>query len=185
MRTDCCEQGRPSLWPLAAVVAVPLGSLALAVALYLGGWGATLETRAEGRLLPAGLSVSLLGITPDRLQGHWALLVLAPECAELCRTRLEQSAQVQRALGRELPRLRRWLLTAAPTDYPQAQDLPPLSEGYLAEIPVPLQALVAASEPLILLADPLGNLVLAYGWEDGGRALLKDLKRLLRASHIG
>jgi hypothetical protein len=37
----------------------------------------------------------------------------------------------------------------------------------------------------IYLADPLGNLVLRYGLKHSPRDLLRDLRRLLKASKVG
>ncbi len=37
----------------------------------------------------------------------------------------------------------------------------------------------------IYIIDPLGNLMMSYAPEAASRALLEDMKRLLRLSHIG
>jgi hypothetical protein len=37
----------------------------------------------------------------------------------------------------------------------------------------------------VFIADPLGNVVLYYEFGQAGRAILDDLKRLLKVSQIG
>lgn len=70
-------------------------------------------------------------------------------------------------------------------DYPDAQmvslELPPLLDG-LIERGAPES--IRSNGGLILI-DPLGNLVLVYTHDQTGKELLKDFKRLLKASKIG
>ncbi len=175
----------PGYKTLLVVVLLPLLSLGLASALYFSGWGERLSSRAQGELLPQGLQVELLGLDTQQLEAHWTILILAPDCSEACAGWLQQSAQVHRALGRELPRVQRWLLSDQPVLTPAPTDLPELRRYPLQALPAALQPFASTGQPLVVLADPFGNLVLAYGWENGGRALFKDLKRLLKLSQIG
>lgn len=167
------------------ILLLPLLSMGLATALYYSGWGQQLATRQQGQLLPAGLSVEVLGMTSEQLQGHWGVMVLAPQCRVECTQLLQQTEQLHRALGREIPRVRRWLLSTEAPEPVVLVDLPSLQWQPLQSLPQPLQPLTQAQGPLLLLVDPLGNLVLTYGLDEGVRPLLKDLKRLLKISQIG
>ncbi len=162
--------------PLLAVVGIPLLTLLLASVSYVTGIGAPSQRIHQGVLLPPGLHVDLLGNTVDggRSQGYehrWLLYLDRAGCAAACDAVAAGLKQVQLALGRDRERvLVKVLGTGRPLDSP-------LDHWRDAHYP---------GQPLVLLADPLGNLVLAYAITPQlEQRVLQDLKRLLRASKIG
>jgi hypothetical protein len=60
----------------------------------------------------------------------------------------------------------------------------PGSLALLAKIPV-FDGVPVAQAGRLYLIDPLGNLVLSYSSNAPDKALLTDLRKLLRLSHIG
>jgi hypothetical protein len=58
------------------------------------------------------------------------------------------------------------------------------SKALLAKFPV-IGGVAPAVAGRLYLIDPLGNLVLSYSSKAPDKALLTDLRKLLRLSHIG
>lgn len=130
---------------------------------------------------------------PDNLKQHWLLVLVTPDtCSESCSQWQQNLQQIHKALGKEGDRVRRVLLqpVTAGNALPQtldgmgSQDVrrwhdltmstpdwlarPWLKEGYQ-----------------VLIVDPMGNLVTGYADSNTGRDLLRDLRRLLKASSTG
>jgi cytochrome oxidase Cu insertion factor (SCO1/SenC/PrrC family) len=157
--------------PLALLAAVFLGPLALSFWLYYGGarfrppgrvnYG---ELVAPPRSLPEVRPTTLAGqpIAPGFLRGTWSLVyVAAGACDGRCRQALADTRAVRLALERDGTRVQRVL--AAFPDY---------------------GAPVAAAGRTYLV-DPLGNLLMSYPPGADRAGILKDLKQLLRLSHVG
>ena len=120
----------------------------------------------------------------------------AGACDERCRQALYLSRQTRTALNKDIDRVQRvFLATGACCD--QAffgREHPDLavailgddadSRALLAQFPV-YGGVAAAEAGRQYLVDPLGNLVLSYAASAPDKALLKDVKKLLRLSHIG
>ncbi|WP_432697584.1 hypothetical protein ACQUQP_04325 [Marinobacterium sp. YM272] len=146
---------RLTLWAIWATALIPLGAATLA---YTQQWAVTQGRVNQGELQNPVLTLEQWGGSDDLYIGHWTLLVKPEQrCLQPCRDQLEQLKAIHDALGRDSTRLR---------------------------------VHVAESEPLTLakgvwLIDPNGNLVLKYRTELIGKPLLKDLKRLLKASQLG
>jgi len=130
----------------------------------------------------------------DFLRGDWHLVYVGEgACDATCRDALVKARQVRLALDKDVNRVGLVFLYsgAAPdagylaVEHPELvaasvdgeaglallaafpQDPPPLSAGHL------------------YIVDPLGNLMMRYPGEATPRAILTDLERLLRLSHIG
>jgi hypothetical protein len=129
---------------------------------------------------------------PD-LKGRWVLLQVAPApCGAVCAETLHKTRQSRLMLNKEIARVRRLLLVP---EGPGAVDPGALlkeDETLLVAgaSPALLQKLADAlgkppAEGMVLLMDPLANVILWYeiGFDPYG--LVKDLKHLLRASQIG
>jgi hypothetical protein len=150
------------------------------------------------RTLPA---LALSGIDGAPLAGgllrdRWTLLYIADgRCDSRCRDALYLARQTRIALNQDAQRVRRVLLAigaccttgelGAPHPdlviaRPTAEQLALLARAMPATGDTPL-----AQAGYIYLVDPLGNLVLRYAPGAPDRALLDDLERLLRLSHIG
>ncbi|WP_207061456.1 hypothetical protein [Motiliproteus sp. SC1-56] len=163
--------------PLLAILLFSAGPLMLAWSLVSSHWWLPQDTSNRGELAPPGRQLSAWQLhqpdgQPFEPDGRWQLLLWQPEgCASGCQNWLDRLDRVQRALGRERHRVAYQLILPQPE--PQLNSLQP---GAGASLP---------SQPQVYLSDPLGNLVLHYPLKSDPRAILKDLKKLLRASRIG
>jgi len=126
----------------------------------------------------------------------WLMLyMLDSECTETCQKNIYYMRQVRKATAKERFRITRLLVL-------DSQDLMTgaLSE-FLAEFPgMQVATLGEASKAgfystidtgsgsifrKILLVDPLGNFMMEYTADPDPKALLKDVKRLLKVSRVG
>jgi cytochrome oxidase Cu insertion factor (SCO1/SenC/PrrC family) len=131
-------------------------------------------------------------LDPDYLSERWTLVhLLHGDCGQSCMDALGRSRQVHRALGDDMYRVQLLLVRAAPVD------------ARLADLPTGVDSAVADREWLahftdsnseaaevgpdegIYLVDPQGFLMMRYPQDVEQRALLADLKRLLKISKIG
>ncbi len=128
----------------------------LAVLVWSSGIGVPAQGVNRGELVQPVRTLEQWGGEPDRYTGHWSLLLVhEPNCPAECEPRLEALKRVHDALGREADRVR---------------------VG---------SALSGALEPGVWVVDPLGNLVLKHPLSYEGKALLGDMRRLLKASRLG
>ena len=109
---------------------------------------------------------------PWRGGGQWQLLQLAAECGADCDRWRRDLLQLHKALGRERPRVALHWVNLAPPSGAAGLGLRRMDAS-------------VALAPGIWLADPLGNPVLYYRFDQSPRDLLLDLKRLLKVSKVG
>jgi hypothetical protein len=130
------------------------------------------------------------------LHGKWTMLYVGDgSCDERCRKALHLTRQSRIALNKDMDRLQRvFLVTGNCCDRAfLAQEHPDLLVALLAgpdaaRLLEPIPAYgdgPAGSAGRIYLVDPLGNLLMSYSAAAPDKALLTDLKKLLRLSHIG
>ena len=164
---------------------VILAKLVLDLNWYQGG------VTNRGQLLSTPVTSAWLG---ERQQ--WQLIYLLPEaCEAKCQGALFNLQQIPLAVGAEKDRVSSVLLRAtsdaryAPTVEKQLQALP--QQVVSAQVISQMQTLEYGAQA-IYLADPHGNVMLAYPLVTGeaailaqGKDVLRDLKRLLKISKIG
>lgn len=174
-------------WQLLLIVAVVLGPMVLAACMYQYGFWVPESRSYDGELIGNGLGREDLGVTATA-EPRWQLLVTAPqECDEPCRRMVYLARQINIGLGREADRASHALASARPLatdyqqqlqrEYPQLRHYPLDADVYGREVPAPV--------PQLWIVDPHGNLVLRYGAEAQGKAILDDLRYLLKISQIG
>lgn len=123
----------------------------------------------------------------ESLRGRWVLVASdSGECPAACAAKLTLMRQVRLALGRNAARVERVFV---------ADDSRRPAPALLADYPGMQVALVAPGLRLppapandrahIYLIDPRGNVMMRFPAAADGRALLRDLNRLLKASQIG
>lgn len=145
----------------------------------------------EARPLPA-LSLT----TPDggkfdtsSLRGRWVLVqVDEAACDDACRYKLYAMRQVRAAVGKDMTRIERlWLMPAA--GQPDAELLHTVSGTLVAQAgPGELRQWFAQAPDLrahIWLVDPLGNVMMRYPAHPDGKAMIRDIERLLKYSRAG
>jgi cytochrome oxidase Cu insertion factor (SCO1/SenC/PrrC family) len=194
------RRGRGQLWGLIALFFVPL---LIAFALYYGagGWRPAGNTN-KGELihpprpLPEFALSALDGsaLSEQTLRGKWTLVYIGDGgCDSRCREALVLTRQTRLALNDDLPRVQRLFLATGDCcdlDYLSTQH-PDLMAAAVGEaggsdlLQVFPEGTAAATAGRIYIVDPLGNLMMSYAPEAPREALLDDLEKLLKLSHIG
>ena len=174
---------------LLLILAVVIGPMLLANAMYHFGFWLP-ETRSyDGVLIANGQGRDALGVDVAATEPRWELLVTAPDgCEQACQQLVYLARQINIGLAREASRASHALASAQPLkgeydqrltrEYPQLQRyrLDPTRYGADPEVP---------AGPQLWIVDPHGNLVLRYDATSDGKAILDDLKYLLKISQIG
>jgi cytochrome oxidase Cu insertion factor (SCO1/SenC/PrrC family) len=196
------SQRRRGLRTLLLVVAIFVAPVMASWVLYLtrDHWGLSMGNYGE-LIEPArpltGLTLERLeggSLSIDELRGKWVLVYIgSSNCASPCQESLYKMRQVRLALNEDMRRVHRLLIL---TDQ---EKLAKLREGLK---PYPGMIVVATSDDRltqvrrefglevrggesIYLVDPLGNLMMRYDTGAEPKGMLKDLRRLLKASRIG
>jgi len=183
-------QRRRGRLQLLLILAVVIGPMLLASAMYRFGFWVPQTRTYDGALVATGQGRDALGINaPVATEPRWELLVTAPHgCAEDCQQLVYLARQINIGLAREAGRASHALASAQalPDDYdqrlqreyPQLQRYPLDPDIYGANPDLPEGA-------QLWIVDPHGNLVLRYDAKTNGKAILDDLKYLLKISQIG
>ncbi len=197
-------RSRKPVWLLVALFFVPLG---IAFVLYyaLPQWRPAGSTSHGDLLTPARtlpelpFDVGPLGgasrIDPKFWEGKWSLVYTGPAtCDARCSKALVDMRQVRLALNQDMTRVQRVFVPVGDCCDATAlsdQDglliakLPPAD---LARFEVVLPR-YADGEPesagRIYIVDPLANVMMSYSATAPAEGMLKDLKKLLKLSHIG
>ncbi|MGI9283428.1 MAG: hypothetical protein ACR2PX_27920 [Endozoicomonas sp.] len=186
-------------WQLALVILMPSLAMGLAWYFYFFGTQFVPDGRTNrGELLLPPSSFESMTLEKNRemfglqsLEGRWGILVFGDEACsdQACQAALYQTRQAHLALGRDSERVIR--LFIAPTPNPE------LNKRVLSEHPdliwlgstkeSVLNALGKKEWPTngFYIVDPLGNIMMKYQPGQYGGDLLKDLRKLLKASNIG
>ncbi len=130
---------------------------------------------------------------PENLKQQWLLVLVTPDtCTESCSQWQQNLQQIHKALGKEGDRVRRVLLqpVSAGNTLPQALEGMGSRDvlrwhGLTMSTPDWLARPWLKEGYQVLIVDPMGNLVTGYADSNTGRDLLRDLRRLLRASATG
>lgn len=197
------DRGRGKLLVLLALFAAPLVA-ALLLYFVAPQWIPSTTTNygtlvAPSRVAPAWNWVDGSGRNVTALGDKWSLVFLgAASCDAACEERLMFVRQVRKALDKESRRVQRVYI--APDRAAQAAAATQLAEQhhdlliYADEGAAGARAVdfFKPSDPLaIYLVDPVGNFMMVYSDSQvkGGhlehKGVYKDLKKLLRTSHIG
>lgn len=208
MTTDQCKPQKSRkavMWTLTILVLIFVGPMIAAWSLY-DSKEDVLKTVNYGTLITPPLQLQSFPLLDTDQQNfpvkvlahHWVLLyVSATPCDKLCELNLYKMRQVRTALGKNRERVVRMLVT-----YPTSKADPALDKlietQYLGTFhatvaPDALQdflggtlfANVSKQQGVLLVVDPLGNVMMRYSPNANAEYLLKDLTRLLGVSQIG
>ncbi|MET1079481.1 MAG: hypothetical protein ABWY06_15825 [Pseudomonas sp.] len=186
------EQAPPSRgrgrWQLILILLVVIGPMLLATAMYQWRFWVPDSRNYHGELIGTGQSRDDLGVQGAD-ETRWQVLVTAPQaCAEDCQQLIYLARQIQIGLNRDASRATHGLAVAQPLaqehdqrlqrEYPQLgrYTLNPEAYGKVAG---------PAAGAQLWIVDPHGNLVLRYDATVMGKAVLNDLRHLLKLSQIG
>ena len=181
-------QRRRGRLQLILILAVVIGPMILASAMYQWRFWVP-ETRSyHGELIGTGQTRADLGVVGSE-ETRWQLLVTVPEvCDSACKELIFLARQVHIGLNRDVGRAAHGLATAQPltADYDGQlrREYPQLSR-YQLQLPAYGEIAGKASGAQLWIVDPRGNLVLRYDASSKGKAILKDLRHLLKISQIG
>lgn len=182
-----------------AIAALFLVPMMVAWFLYLGRAGSHAGLDAHGVLVEPPVRLGDIGLpaggdagSEARLSGRWTFLYLQQgKCAAACEDALIRMRQVRLALGKDASRVQRVFLPVNPDPGPDGARLTQAFPG-MAILPAgapgrsELIARIGSRQAgEILLADPLGNLILSYPPVLDPDGLFRDAKHLLRLSKIG
>ncbi|UVE17885.1 hypothetical protein NVV93_00345 [Pseudomonas sp. LS44] len=181
------RRGRGRL-QLIMLLLLVIGPMILASAMYHWRFWVPEGRNFHGTLIGDGQTRADLGVQAGD-EARWQLLVVAPaDCAAECRELVYMARQIQIGLGREAGRATHALSAASPLaadyedllrrDYPQLQRYPLDLGAYR-------QARDSVPAAHLWIIDPHGNLVLRYDTKVKGKAILNDLRLLLKLSNIG
>lgn len=181
------RKGRGRL-QLLLILAIIIGPMFLANAMYQWRFWVP-ETRSyHGVLIGDGRTLADLGVQGE-VEPLWQILVTAPGACEAdCQQLVYLARQIQIGLNRETARASHGLALAEPLS---AEYDATLKREYpqLGRYQLDLQAYDKAAEAVpgaqLWLVDPHGNLVLRYPAGSKGKAILDDLRYLLKISLIG
>lgn len=134
-------------------------------------------------------------VTLAELKGRWVLVHMVHQgrCEEICLEALHRGKQVWLRLNKDLPRVRRLLITTdnsldAATAVAVRRDdgtlLVAQAAAGLQQL-LRLQAGSAGPDATVWLIDPLGNLMMRYPLDYDSHGLLRDLQHLLKVSQSG
>ena len=132
-----------------------------------------------------------------QLHGKWNLLYLGDQCAgETCLDNLYRMRQIHAAMDKHSLRVQRVLLLREQDAAALRSILTPYAGQRIIKADaaararlIPLFKLDAEDQPLLTrrlyIIDPRGNLRMSYPPAADPRGIIKDLKKLLKASRIG
>lgn len=198
------SRSRKPVWLLLALFFAPL---LIAFAMYYGlpqlrpsGSTSHGDLLSPARTLPAlPFNVGPLGAEahtdPQFWQGKWSLVYTgAGTCDARCLEALTAMRQVRLALNQDMTRVQRVFVPTGSCCNEQTltgqeglliAQLTPADFASFAAL-LPRYADGAPGEAgRIYVVDPLGNLMMSYSATAPAQGMLKDLKKLLKLSHIG
>lgn len=203
---DLVRRSRGKLLLIFACFGVPLLAATIWLQVVRGSGGTVGDTSRGELVTPAHPFESFELVTAKgdpwalaELRGRWTLLTMpgADGCDETCRMNLYHMRQVRLALNQRMKRVQRVVLAPATA---------PLEAALVEEHPglVVLDGIVSARAAFvsqirtaeaaagmrtgfdgIYVVDPNGNLMMRFAPDLDPRAMLKDLKHLLKISRIG
>ncbi len=144
----------------------------------------------QGTLLTQPLTLTDLGINDEVLHKQWLIIYRLPDvCAKLCLESIEIVHNSYVVLGKDMPRVTPILLKQ---NIFSAQQNKQLSKSQWQVLNLTPQMSNLLLTPQILIADPLGNIILSHQVPEKaqpqgllGKAIIADMKKLLKYSKVG
>ncbi|MDO9625939.1 MAG: hypothetical protein Q7J46_18380 [Pseudomonas sp.] len=173
---------------LIMILAVVIGPMVLASAMYQWRFWVP-ETRSyHGELIGTGQTRADLGVS-GAPEERWQLLVTVPGvCDTDCKQLVFLARQIHIGLNRDTARASHALASAQPLaaeyDALLRREFPQLTR-YQLESQAYSETAGKVEGAQLWIVDPHGNLVLRYDSRSKGKAILNDLKHLLKISQIG
>ena len=198
------DKKRQNRLTLLAIMIIFSSPMLLAYSSYLAGWFEDRSMVNQGQLLEKPYYLPVDESVAERFSKQLQIIAVPSEstdCDADCTWILEVIWRAHRALGKENPRV--GMMFWAPSTVAPSIEIENLQMAYHTSVAARLQSLAAENtdrtlfenvSPGIYVADPIGNVMLHYPLPESrdqetikttGKAILKDLKRLLKHSKIG
>lgn len=180
------HKNRRSLVMLLAVFLLPI----ILAKLALDNQWLQLGVTNQGKLIKQPMTLTTLNIDTTKITDQWVIIYRLPEkCTEVCLTSIETVYNSYVSLGKDMPRVTPLLLENNLFSEQQKNQLArsqwqiqPLTAVINTELP----------EPQVLIADPLGNIILSHTIPQTlaqqsafSKAIVADMKKLLKYSKVG
>lgn len=186
MNSPDVKKSRTSFFLLLAVFIIPVVMAKLALD---NDWFNEAATNS-GTLVEQELTLAELGITDEVLLRKWLIISQVPEsCLAICKQSLYGVNQTFISLGKEMKRVVPVGLHSAPIDLEAIGNLK-TDVWRFNQISQSVKNKLDPSK--VYVADPLGNIILVYEQPKSdeeviafGKAMLSDLRKLLKYSRIG
>lgn len=180
------KRNRRSLLLLITVFILPI----LLAKLALDNQWLNLGVTNQGKLLAQPLTLKELGIDESELAKQWLIIYRLPNtCPDICLHSIETVHNSYVVLGKDMPRVSAVLLKKNIFSAQQRKQLAKSQWKILALTP---QMSNLLQEPQVLIADPLGNIILRHQLPEKmeqqtafGKAIVADMKKLLKYSKVG
>ena len=180
------NKNRRSLLLLITVFILPI----LLAKLALNNQWLALGVTNQGKLLEQALTLADLGINEGKFNQQWLIIYRLPDtCPAKCLQLIEAVHNTYVALGKDMPRVTPLLLKKNIFSVEQSKQL---ARSQWQILPLTTQMKQLLNKPQVLITDPLGNIILSYqlpesnqGRASFGKAILADMKKLLKYSKVG
>ncbi|MBU2869526.1 hypothetical protein [Colwellia sp. E2M01] len=180
------HKNRRSLLLLLAVFILPVVLAKLA----LDNQWLSLGVTNQGKLITEPLTLAELGLDGKITDKKWQIIYRLPnECSELCLHSIETVHNSYVALGKYMPRVSAVLLKE---DIFSVQQNEQLAKSQWQILSLSAQMHRSIPNPQVLIADPLGNVILQHSIPETeaqqnsfGKAIIADMKKLLKYSKVG
>lgn len=180
------NKSRRNLLIVLAVFVLPVVIAKLALEQEWFNYGVT----NHGQLLSESLTLTDLDIDASQYPEQWLLLYRVNEqCDDICQQALVTLNSAYVLLGKEIPRVTPITLNAKPLSLNQKESL---KHGKWQQHALTEQALSHIQPGQLVVVDPLGNLVMTHNTPNNneelttfGKALIADMKKLLKYSKVG
>jgi len=180
------NKNRRSLLLLLTVFILPI----LLAKLALENQWLDLGVTNQGKLLERPLTLDELGIDSSEFTKQWLIIYRLPNvCPELCLHSIEAVHNSYVALGKDMPRVSAVLIKK---NIFSAEQNKQLSKSQWQVLTLTPQMNNLLQEPQVLIADPLGNIILRHQLPGSveqqpafGKAIITDMKKLLKYSKVG
>ena len=180
------KSNRRSLLLLITVFILPI----LLAKLALENQWLDLGVTNQGELLTQQLTLTDLGMNEQEFAQQWLIIYRLPsQCTDMCLHSIETVHNSYVALGKDMPRVTPVLLKENIFSAQQNKQLTKSQWQILALTP---QMKNLLQGPQVLIADPLGNIILSHQLPEQeqqqtslGKAIIADMKKLLKYSKVG
>lgn len=128
------------------------------------------------------------------LAGHWVLVNIIPneDCNVLCQQAIHKTKQLRLMMNKDLTRIRRVVLISSDVDQQKAkqwwkEDIRLLRSKLTSSMDQKIKTITnnKIADGMLILMDPLGNLMMMYESDFDVYKVKRDLGKLLRISQIG